>query len=115
MRWLTVMVLLAGCGAGEGGGDAGVSMQCAQLGQELAGLVGAHRSCQVDSDCRWVADGCLGMCASFVNSDGAAAARAVIAEASAAGCNAGCECLALRPACNRGACGAWMPTGDGGI
>jgi hypothetical protein len=117
MRLLTVLFLVAGCGGGDGAGDAGAgSMECAQLQQQLAGIASANRTCQADSDCHWLADGCLGECATFVNSDGLDAAHAVIAEAAAAGCNSGCQCLALKPACNRGACGPWMPShGDGGI
>ncbi len=116
MRWLTVLFLLAGCGGGDGLDDAGMAMECAQFEQQLRDIVTANRACPVDSDCHWLADGCLGECATFVNSAGADAARAVVAQASAARCNAGCECLALKPACNRGACGPWMPShGDGGI
>ncbi|MGZ3443549.1 MAG: hypothetical protein ACXVDD_28700 [Polyangia bacterium] len=116
MRWLMLGVIcLAACGgdggggsggAGGGGGGGADATECAQLSSQLAGIVRAHQTCTVDSDCHWVADGCLGLCNTFVNSDGAAAALDVVQSAAAAGCNAGCYCNAQLPACNGGICGA---------
>ncbi len=116
--WITIWLLaaVAGCGdGGDGGGDAGVSVECQQLASQLAIIAAGNRTCQVDSDCRWVADGCLGECATFINSAGLDAANAVIAQATADACAPGCICMALKPACNRGVCGLAMPRSDGGM
>jgi hypothetical protein len=111
------VILVAACGGGGGGGGGGSGgagggggaadlAACASFASDLNAILRAHQSCAVDSDCHWLADGCLNLCNSFVNSDGADAARSVVDQATAAGCNAGCECLAQLPACNAGICGA---------
>ena len=120
MKWLMASVIfVAACGGtgtgtgtvdpggsgGAGGGGGGDPAECTQLASQLLGIERAHQSCTVDSECHWVADGCLNLCNTFVNSDGAAAALEVVQAAAAAGCNAGCYCSAQLPACNNGVCG----------
>jgi hypothetical protein len=119
MRTIVAMVIgiaLAGCTGDSGTSDASVNetVECRDLAAELASVVAVHRSCSVDADCHWVADGCLQMCATFVDGDGVAAAQSIIAQASAAQCNAGCQCLAQKAVCDRGVCGPFRAEADGG-
>jgi hypothetical protein len=107
---LFAILLLCGCGGSDTTTDPTPDpATCSDFSLRLQQVAAANRTCQVDSDCHWVADGCLGMCNTYVNSDGSAAAREIVEEATAAHCNEGCLCSALPPACNNGVCGVRMP------
>jgi hypothetical protein len=106
MRALTLFALLvAGCGAA----DMPTTVSCNDLAAELAMTAKENARCIDDAQCRFIDDACLDGCALFANADGLAAAQPIIAEAEGARCNAGCSCLALRPACRDGRCVAWTP------
>ena len=108
---MALAVVAAGCGGmdgGGGGGAGGDAAECATYASQLSAVARSHASCTTDSDCHWLADGCLGMCATFVNSDGLQEAHDIIAAAAAANCNAGCECSAQQPRCNAGTCGGLL-------
>lgn len=98
------MVLALAIGCGGGGSDAA---RCDDLRGQFDALVSANRSCTVDSDCVWVADGCFETpgCDTFANQSVAAELADLESQGKEACAPCG-ECLALRPACNNGTCGA---------
>jgi hypothetical protein len=110
-----VLALAIGCGAGgvpgggggSGSGGSGVdAAECADLRAQFDTLVSANRSCTVDGDCVWVADGCFDTpgCDTFANQS-VAAQLADLERQGKQACAPCGECLALQPACNHGTCG----------